>query len=77
MKNLSVWVLIVLFLGTGFFSACSDNNGGEKEKNIVERMSDDTAKKVADKILEPLESARDAKDLGDKHMDELQKAMDN
>jgi hypothetical protein len=76
MKNLSVWVLIVLFMGAGFFCACSDKNSGEKEKNVVERTSDDAAKKIADKILSPVDNAREAKDLGDKHMDELQHAMD-
>ena len=76
MKNLSVWVLICFFMAAGIFPACSGKDDGAEEKGAIEKMTDDAAKKAADKILAPVENARDAKDLGDKHMDQYQQVMD-
>ncbi len=75
MKDISAWVLIALLMTTSLFFACSDKDNGVKEKNVVEKISDDAAKKISDKILEPVENARDVKVMEDKRLQELEKAM--
>ena len=75
MKKIGISLLIVLsatcFMGLG----CSENKDVESEKGIIENMSDKAAEKIADRILEPVENAKEIKDMEDDRLKSLDDAM--
>lgn len=75
MKKTPFGILVVFLAAMGLLFSCSDNDGAG-EKNAIERMSDDAAKKVSDKILEPVESARDVQEKEDNRLKALQQKME-
>lgn len=72
MKKISMLLMVLLFAASGFFFSCSDNASEKQEKGAVEKMSDETAKKVSDKVLAPVEEAKEAKSMGENRLQELQ-----
>ena len=54
---------------------CSENKDVESEKGIIENMSDKAAEKIADRILETVENAKEIKDMEDDRLKSLDDAM--
>jgi hypothetical protein len=72
MKKVSVCLMVLLLAASGFMFSCSDNNSGKPEKSAIEKMSDETAKKVSDKMLGPVEDAKKAKGMEESRTQDLQ-----
>lgn len=72
MKNLSVGLIILLFAASGFVFSCSDNNAAKTEKGAIEKMNDETAKKISDKMLEPVEHAKEVTQAEKNRLQDLQ-----
>jgi hypothetical protein len=48
-----------------------------EEKGSIEKMTDETADKAIKKIRTPLDKARGTSNLGDKRLEEMDKALQN
>jgi hypothetical protein len=68
---LNIILLLLSICLIGF--ACSDKK--EAEKGVIEEMTDNAAKKVADKLMAPVERARDAQNLSEDHMNDIEDAL--
>ena len=73
----TTWMKMILLLMTICLvaAACSDNNNQDSEKGVIEEMTDKAAKKMADKLTAPVDRARDAKDLAEDHLKDMEEAM--
>ncbi len=72
MKKISVCLMVLLLAASGFFFSCSDKTSEKQEKGAVEKMSDETAKKVSDKMLAPVEDAKEVKHMEENRLQDVQ-----
>jgi hypothetical protein len=72
MNKISVCLMVLLVTAGGLFFSCSDNASEKQEKGAIEKMSDETAKKVSDKMLAPVEEAKEVKRMGENRLQDLQ-----
>ncbi len=59
------------------FTGCSKQEEEQivEEKGSIEKMTDETADKAIKKIRTPLDKARGTSNLGDKRLEEMDKAL--
>ena len=71
------WIKIILFvlMISLVAFACSDKKEQPSEKGVMEEMTDNVAKKMADKLTAPVDRARDATKLSEDHMKDMEEAM--
>jgi hypothetical protein len=74
MKKGSVWLMALLAAAGWFLSSCADDTTGKPEKGVIEEKSDETAKAISDKILAPIEGAKEVKTLEENRLKNLQDA---
>lgn len=71
-----LWFLIVaLLLISVAHIACSSHKDAESEKGKIEKMTDKTAKEMADRITIPIEKARAAKELVEGRQGDMEEAL--
>lgn len=77
MNKQIIKTLMLLFLACFVGFACGKKDQGKpEEKGAIEEMTDNAAKKAADKMMAPVDRAKDARDLGQKHINDLEKKLD-
>ena len=70
-------IVILLFFGSGIFSACSDKKDALSEKSAIEKMTEETGQELADRLSSPIEKAREAaKQEEDRYNDVVNAAND-
>jgi len=76
MKKSTVTIL-ALVLSAMLFTACSKDEESitEKASNKVDEITKGTADAVVKKIKSPIDKARATKDLGDKRVEDMDKAL--
>jgi hypothetical protein len=67
MKNLLICIVAVLFIFIPLLSSCTKSEDAEKEKGAIDRMTEKVGKEMADSITDPLEKARNAKELSEEY----------
>jgi hypothetical protein len=75
MKKMLWYVVMVLLLYSAAFLACSKDKEAESEKGTIEKMTDETAKKIVDKIQAPIKGAHSVKDQQENRSKEVEKAL--
>jgi len=70
MIKICVTVLVLLLVSVGFLS-CSDNKRMESDKGAIEKLSDETSKKISDRMLESVKKAREVTDTEQDRLDNL------
>ena len=76
MRRLLVCVLIGLSFVCFGFSACSKKEGAESEKGAIEKMTDDAAEAIVNKIRTPMDRARSVKELEQDRARAMDEAID-
>lgn len=74
MKKILLYSVTVLFLVSTAFIACSDNKEAEPEKGTIEKMTDNAAKEMVNKIRGPIDKARSVKDQAEDKINEIDEA---
>ena len=62
MKKILIYSTIALALFCIPFSACSKGEDDEKEKRAIEKMTEQAAEDIVNRIQTPIDKARDAKE---------------
>ena len=75
MKNILLCCIVVLFLGSAFFFACSNNKEAESEKEAVETGLDKAVKETSRRILAPLEKARSIKNQQEDRLRDMEEVV--
>lgn len=74
-KIFTYFILLVLSMGLSG-TACSNKTDEETEKGIFEEMTDNAAKKAAKHLTAPVDRAREAQQLGQDHIDDIEASLD-
>ena len=65
MNKVLIWIVAALLLfGPLLFSCTKSEND---EKGAIDRMTEEVGQEMADRITDPIDKARDAKELTEKH----------
>jgi hypothetical protein len=73
MKKGLIILLTILFLFSTSFIACSEKQESQPEKGAVEKLSDKTSKEISDRMLAPLDRAKEAGEKAQDKINEEQK----
>ncbi len=68
MRKLIIFIAVTLIFIIGAFPACSSKTDSEEEKGRIEKMTEETGKKIVDKIQSPIDQARNVQGLEDKRL---------
>jgi len=76
MKKTTLAILALVLL-TLVFTGCSkeEESNSEKASNKIDEINTRNADAIVKKIKSPIDKARATKDLGDKRMEEMDKAL--
>ena len=67
MKKVLIWIVAALFISSPLLFSCTKGNTDEAEKGAIDRMTEKVGKEMADRITDPIDKARNAKELTEKH----------
>ena len=67
MKNLLLCIVAALFIFSPLLLSCTKSEDVETEKGAIDRMTEKAGKEMADRITDPLEKARNAKELAEEY----------
>lgn len=73
MKKTLLCIVAALCICSSLFLSCTKS----EEKGAIEKMTDKTGKEMADRITDPIEKARDARELIDKNYSDMEKNLEN
>ena len=68
MKKFLPCTMVVLLLGNPAIFACSQNEEAEPEKGVIEKITDQAADEVTNRIRTPIEKARSAANQQEERM---------
>ncbi len=75
MKKRVIWFAAALFIFSSLLSSCTKSDTDETEKGAIDRMTEEAGKEMADRITDPIEKARNAKELTEKHNRDTEKDL--
>ena len=75
LKNILLYSVIALILGSAAFFACSNNKEAETEKGTIEKMTDNTAKEAVDRIRTPIEKAQSVKSQQEDRLNDMEETL--
>lgn len=74
MKKSLLFFLVVLFASVVLF-ACSDKKEAKSERGAIEKMTDQEAEEMGNRIRTPLEQARSVKDQEEDRLRDMESAV--
>ncbi len=75
MKQTLICIVAALFVFTPLLLSCTKSEDGGK--SAIERMTEKAGKEMADRITDPLEKAREAKELVEKNYRDMDENLKN
>jgi hypothetical protein len=72
MKKIFLCSVVVLCICSTLLLSCAKSEDTEKEKGAIDRMSEKAGKEMADRIADPLEKARIAKEQVDENYRDME-----
>lgn len=75
MKKIRLCVVMVLLLCSAALLACSKDEIAESEKGTIEKMTDETAKEIVDKIQAPIKGAHSVKKQQEDRSRKIEKTL--
>jgi hypothetical protein len=76
MKRNAIIILFVLILAGTMLFGC-ERNEEQTEPGAIEKLTEETADEIVDKIKTPLNKARSAKNTGEDRMKDIEDAVKN
>jgi hypothetical protein len=73
MKKIILPVLLLICFVSGICAGCSRSKDGDEEKGSIEKFTEQTGKKAADAIKQPINKAKDIDKMSQEHMKDLEK----
>ena len=77
MKKILLCIVAALFIVSPLLLSCTKSEDTETEKGAIERMTEKAGKEMADRITDPLEKAREAKELVEKNYRDMDENLKN
>jgi len=77
MKKILLCIVAALFIVSPMLLSCTKSEDAETEKGAIDRMTDKAGKEMADRITDPIEKARNAKELIDKNYRDMDENLKN
>ena len=77
MKKILLCIAAALCICSSLLLSCTKSEDTETEKGAIDRMTEKTGKEMADRITDPLEKARDAKEMVEKNYIDMEENLKN
>ena len=77
MKKILLCIVAALFIFSSMLLSCTKSEDAETERGAIESMTDKAGKEMADRITDPLEKAKHAKELVEQNYIDMEENLDN
>lgn len=77
MKKILLCIAAALCICSTLLLSCTKSEDTETEKGAIDRMTEKAGKEMADRITDPLEKARDAKEMVEKNYIDMEENLKN